>query len=257
MSTLALPPKTAWWKACFDDSTRRQQPQHVRARVDRMISLLALEPRSRILDLCCGLGQETQELAGRGHRVLGFDASEEALREARMAIKGSSLFCHFIKGDMRNIPYTGEFDAVIVRHPSFGHFPRERDEQRALEGIRKALKPNGRLLLKLVNRDWVIRRLSSNGVEHGLSFDFATGRLEGNRRQPASFRLYALTELLRMLEAAQLAPKKVCGRFDGAPFGLDAFHMIVLAERARDVARAERRADDGLLRAIKIKGRGR
>jgi len=179
------------------------------------------------------------------------------LREARGGLKGTSLFCHFIKGDMRNIPYTGELDAVILRHPSFGHFPKERDDQRALEGIRKALKPSGKVLFKLVNRDWVIRHLAANGHEHGLSFDFATGRLEGNRRNPTSFRLYALTELLRMLEAAGLTPKKICGRFDGSPFALDSFHMIVLAERTKDAPRPSRDEDDGLQRALKIKGRGR
>ncbi|MBI4349290.1 MAG: class I SAM-dependent methyltransferase [Elusimicrobia bacterium] len=262
MSTVALPPKTAWWKACFEDATRRQQPQHVRSRVDGMTSLLALEPRSRILDLCCGLGQEALEFARRGHRVMGLDSTEEALREGRTAAKGTSLFSHFVKGDMRNIPYSGEFDAIVVRHPAFGHFARERDDLRSLQNIRKALKPGGRLLMKLVNRDWVIRHLSPNGHEHGLTFDFATGRLEGYRtradsRAPTSFRLYALTELLRLLEEAELAPKRVSGRFDGTPYDLHSFHMIVLAERGKDAPKPPRDEDDGLPRALKIKGRGR
>lgn len=263
LSAEPAPPKTSWWKACFEDAARHQQPQHVKARVDGMARLLDLEPRSRILDLCCGLGQESVELAGRGHRVLGVDLTEDALRAARGASKGTGLFCHFLKADMRNIPYTGEFDAVLLRHPSFGHYPRERDDLRALEGIRKALKPGGRLLMKLINREWVIRRLSHSGHEHGLTFDFASGRLEGYRprgeiRAPSSLRLYALTELLRLLNAAGLTAKLVSGRLDGSPYDLEAFHMIVLAERLKDAPeKAGRREDDGLERALKIKGRGR
>lgn len=254
--------KTSWWKACFEDAARRQQPQHIRARVDGIAEILELESRSRILDLCCGLGQETVELARRGHRVLGVDVTEDGLREARQSMRGTSLFCHFVKADMRNIPYCGEFDAVLIRHPSFGHFPKERDDLRSLEGVRKALKPGGRLLMRLVNRDWVMRHLPLAGSEAGLRFDFTAGRLEGVRaagpgsRSPVSLRLYALTEVLRLLSAAGLAFKKVWGRFDRSPYGLDSFHMIVLAERPRDAVRP-RDEDDDLPRAIRVKGRGR
>ncbi|MBI4424572.1 MAG: methyltransferase domain-containing protein [Elusimicrobia bacterium] len=262
LSASPFPQKTAWWKACFEDAVRRQQPQHIRARVDGMAELLALEPRSRILDLCCGVGQEAVELARRGHRVLGVDVTEEGLREARQSMRGTNLFCHFVKADMRNIPYSGEFDAVVARHPSFGRFPKERDDLRSLESVRKALKPGGRFLLKLVNRDWVLRHLPLAGSEGGVRFDFASGRLEGQRaagrdpHAPSSVRLYALTEVLRLLGAAGLAFKRVWGRFDASPYGLDSFHMIVLAERPRDALRA-RDEDDDLPRAIRVKGRGR
>ncbi|MCX5789653.1 MAG: class I SAM-dependent methyltransferase [Elusimicrobia bacterium] len=255
-----LSPKTAWWRSCFEEGTLRHESRHVRSRVEAMAEILQLEPRSRLLDLGCGLGQETEEFARRGHRVLGADETEEGLREARAATKGTSLFCHFVKVDPRNIPYTGEFDAVLVRNPSFGHFPRERDDLRCLEGIRKSLKPNGRLLMKLVNRDWVIRHLPAAPLEPGLRFDFASGRLERSRastRGPASLRLYSLTELLRLLDAAGLALRRVWGRLDGTPYGLDTFHMVVLAERPREVPRAKDDGEEGLARALKVKGRGR
>ena len=255
-----MPAKTAWWKACFEEGSRRHESRLVRSRVDSIVEILNLEPRSRLLDLGCGLGQETEELAHRGHRVLGADESEDGLREARAATKGTSLFCHFVKVDPRNIPYSGEFDAVVVRSPSFGHLPRERDDLRCLEGIRKGLKPQGRVLMKLINRDWVIRHLPLAPVEPGLRFDFASGRLERARastRGPASLRLYSLTELLRLLDAAGLAFRHVWGRLDRTPYGLDSFHMVVLAERPREAPRAKAREDDGLERALKVKGRGR
>lgn len=254
------PPKTAWWRACFEDASRRQQPHHVRGRVEDVCRLLKLEPRSRILDLCCGLGQETLEFARAGHRVLGIDSGEDFFREARSEAKASGLFCHFLKSDMRNIPYSAEFDTVLVRHPYFGHFVKERDDFRTLEGIRKALKPHGRVLLKLVNRDWVMRHLSITGHEHGLSFDFATGRLEGYRggregRVPPSFRLYALTEVLRLIASAGLETQQVMGRFDGSAYGLDSFHLIVVAARPKDQPKPRADDEEGLVRALKIKGR--
>ena len=255
LTPLRYPPKTAWWKSCFEDAERRQHVQHVRARVDGMASILELEPRSRVLDLGCGLGQETLELARRGHRVLGADLSEACLREGRAGIKDTGLFCHFMKADMRNIPYSSEFDAVVMRHPSFGRPLRERDDLKGLESVRKALKPEGRLLMKLVNRDWVMRELPLVPAEHGIRFDFETGRLS-SRESRESFRLYTLTEILRLVSEAGLAFDRAWGRFDGTPYGLDAFHMIVLAHRPVDAERP-RDEDDDLPRALKIKGRGR
>lgn len=257
----ALPPKTAWWRACFEDANRKQQPPHVRQRVEDVGRLLKLENRSRILDLWCGLGQETLEFGRAGHRVLGIDAVEDVFREARAEAKASGLFCHFLKSDLRNVAYTAEFDAVLVRHPHFGQSQKERDDLRTLETIHKALKPNGRLLLKLVNRDWIVRHFALSGHEHGLSFDLATGRLEGYRgpqgcRAPGGFRLYALTEALRLVSAAGLETQQVLGRFDGAPYGLDCFHMIVIAQKPKETPRP-RYDDEGLVRALKIKGRGR
>ena len=160
---------------------------------------------------------------------------------------------------MRNIPYSGEFDAVVVRHPAIGRFPRERDDLRSLEGIRKALKPNGRLLMKLVNREWVIRHLPLAGAEAGLSFDFTTGRLERSgalgAQGPTSIRLYSLTEVLRLLDAAGLSVQHAWGRLDRTPYSLDTFHMVILAQRPRDVP-PPKSDDEGLESALKIKGRG-
>ncbi len=256
----SLPEKTAWWKDCFEDATFLRPPEWVAARVDAIARILDLEPRSRILDLCCGAGQETLELARRGHRVLGVDLTEEALRQARGEAKSEALFCHFMKVDMRNIPYSGDFDAILARHPSFGHHLHEKDDLQALASIRRALKPGGKLLMKLVNRDWVMRHLHEVPEQSGIRFHFESGRLEGHRhsrRVPAGFRLYALTEMLRLFKETGLAFKQVWGRFNGTPYGLNSFHMILLAENPRETRQAPKKEDDDLPRALKIKGRGR
>lgn len=222
---------------------KKEAPHHVKAHVDGLERFLNLAPRTRILDLACGAGKQTLELARRGHRVLGLDCVEAALSEARQAARHERLTVHFLKSDIRQIPYRAEFDVVVSLFSSFGRFPGERDDLRALEAVRKALKPRGRLLIDLLNKEWLMR--------HGApaSFDFESGRWDSQR-------VYALTEIKSLIERAGLAYRRVWGDFDGGAYGMDSPRMIVLAEKIEE-GRSPRRDDEGLATAIRIKGRRR
>src|SRR5579884_3338281 len=79
----------------------------VRAQVDGVERFLSLEPRARVLDLGCGRGSQTIELARRGYRVLGMDADERTLAHGRAAAKDEKVYVHFTKNDPRQIPYRG------------------------------------------------------------------------------------------------------------------------------------------------------
>jgi SAM-dependent methyltransferase len=217
---------------------------HPKEQIDGVGRLLALEPRSRVLDLGCGDGRRALELARRGYRVLGVDPDEGALAHARAAAKGERLNVHFMKTDLRTISYRADFDAIVCLDGAFGRLPSDRDDLRALDAARKALKPGARLLLDAPNRESLLRRL-----EPGRAFDLEKGRLDGAR-------VYALTELIAQAERAGLAYVRSWGGFDGAAYGLDSPRLLALFERPRD-ERPPRRAlaDDGFPTAIRIKGR--
>jgi len=226
----------------------------VKAQVDGLERFLALEPRSRVLDLGCGAGRGTLELARRGHRVLGIDPDERALALAREAAKGERLNVHFMKADPREISYRADFDAVVCLDGAFGRLPSDRDDLRALDNMRKALKPGAQLLLDVPNREWLMRHLEPNDQ---TVFDFEKGRFE-DARPPAfpSLRVYALTELIALAERAGLRYLRSWGGFDGSAYGMDSARLLVLAERPRDEKPARRAgADDGFPTAIRIKGR--
>lgn len=236
---------------------------------------LALEPRSRVLDLGCGAGRWTLELARLGHRVLGLDSDEKALAAARAAAKGERLNIHFSKADLRLIPYRGELDAVVSMDSSFGRLPSDRDDLNCLESVRKALKPGGRLLLDLPNRERIMRHFAPNRWEPGeevkgalvldqASFDLEKGRLNDHRTVVApdgrrslstvSLRVYALTEIRAMLEEAGLAYRQCWGGFDGAAYSMESPRLLVLAAAGAPVKPRTRPAPlPGA--AIRIKGR--
>lgn len=264
-----------WWRSGAEG---RPPAQHsVREDVDGVMLFLSLEPRSRVLDLSCGSGRQTLELSRRGHRVLGIDSLDALHAEAQKAGRAEKLNVHFLKGDIRQLGYRAEFDAVVNLYSSFGSFPQERDDLRTLESVQKGLKPGGKLLMDLLNKEWLMRRFEPNLWEQAedakgsvvldqVSFNFETGRLDNNRtivakdgsRTPValSLRVYTLTELKRMLEAAGLIYLRVWGGFDGSAYGMDSRRMIVLAEKSKTEPKA-RKADEGPALAIKIKGRSK
>ncbi|MDE2490705.1 MAG: class I SAM-dependent methyltransferase [Elusimicrobia bacterium] len=244
--------------------------------VEGVERFLNLETRSRVLDLCCGEGGRTIELARRGHRVLGLDPDERELARARAAARGERLNVHFAKADPRAIPYRADFDAILCLGGAFGRLPTDRDDLRALESARKALKPGGWLMLDVLNKEWLMRHFEANAWERGegrrgavvldqVTFDFERGRLDNRRtivapdgrRTPApqSVRIYALTELKAQIERAGLDYRRCWGGFDGSAYGMDSPRLIALAQRPREDARPRRAPDDGLPKAIRIKGR--
>lgn len=267
----------SWWRMHLEDDPTRRPHAYVKAQIDGVERFLDLEPRSRVLDLGCGSGRRTIELARRGHRVLGVDPDERALAQARAAAKSERLNVHFMKADLRAIAYRAEFDAVVSLDGSFGQAPGDRDDLRSLECARKALKHGGKMLIDVLNKEWLMRHFEPNFWEPGeegrgavvldqISFDFVKGRLDNRRtivssdgkRTPSflSVRIYALTELIAQAERAGLTYLQGWGGFDGAAYGMDSPRLLVLAERPR-VERPARRgsADDGLPKAIRIKRR--
>lgn len=266
----------SWWRMRLEDDPGRPH-SHVKAQIDGVERFLRLEPRSRVLDLGCGSGRRTMELARRGHRVLGADPDERALAVARSAVKGEKLHLHFVKMDARAVPYRAEIDAVVSLDSAFGQLPTDRDDLRCLESVRKALKPGGLLLIDAINKEWLMRHFEPNYWEQGeegessvvldrISFDFERGRIDNRRmivdgdgkRTPSfvSLRVYALTELKAQLERAGLAYRQSWGGFDASAYGMDSARMIVLAQRPPDKARRADR-DAELPTAIRIKGRRR
>ncbi|MFA6316438.1 MAG: class I SAM-dependent methyltransferase [Elusimicrobiota bacterium] len=256
--------------ACRTDS-------QVAARVEGVCRCLELGQKSRVVDLACGLGRSTLELARQGHRALGMDPAEAPLAGARAVARQERLNAHFMVADIRQIPYRGEFDAAVSLFSSFGRFPLERDDSRTLEAVHKCLKPGGKVLLDLINREWLVRHVepdiwdqaeeSVDGavVQDQVSFDLESGRLDNLRstvdasgaRTPSfmSVRVYTLTEVKKLLLNAGMAFRRAWGAFDGSAYTLDSYRMIVMAEKIQEPPAPRKEAVESM--TIRIKGRRR
>ena len=250
-----------WYKTFYDEHYLKEYAggltnERTQREVDFINSTLNLPQTApsatggaRILDLCCGHGRHTVELAAAGYSMVGQDLSATFLDLAKDAAAARDLQIQFVHSDMREIPFNGEFDAVINMFTAFGYFD-DVENQKVLNAVARALKLGGKFLIDLLNapriiRDWLIQSWDelSDGtvVLTQRDYNLLTGNNEerrtyiapdGSKREvDLTWRMYFYPELTRMLNRAGLAPIQVFGGFDGSEYTLDSSRMIILAEK--------------------------
>lgn len=113
---------------------------------ETMLDMAAVGPGLRVLDVAAGAGEQTlvaaRRVGARGH-VLATDISPAILRRARAAAEQAGLAnvdTLELDGERHDLLPGASFDAAVSR-VGLIYFP---DQQRALAGIRHALKPGGR-----------------------------------------------------------------------------------------------------------------
>ena len=106
----------------------------------------------KILDIGCGTGRHSRELAKRGYKVTGIDLSESLLNRAKEIAAKDGLNINFQKKDARVLTFSNEYDFVIMICE--GSFPlMETDEMnyQILQNATKALKDGGKLIFTTLN----------------------------------------------------------------------------------------------------------
>ena len=109
-----------------------------------LVDLLSPKAGERILDLGCGTGALTAEIASRGAEVLGVDGSEEMVSRARERFPA----LRFEVLDARQLRFDAEFDAVFSN--AVLHWIPESEQ--VIAGIARALKPGGRFVAEFGGR---------------------------------------------------------------------------------------------------------
>ena len=162
-----------WWKFIFNslylktDGDVVDDPQVTAKEVDAFTKILNLSPEDKILDLCCGQGPDSLELARRGFdNVEGLDRSRYLIEKARAQCKKEGLSVKFREGDARKLPYQNDsFDVVMILGNSFGYFETPQDDIRVLKEVFRVLKPSGKLLIDVADGEYLRRRFQPRSWE--------------------------------------------------------------------------------------------
>ncbi len=149
---------SAYLRYSFTKGTRQE--------IDFLVEVLELDASTRVLDVGCGPGRHSHELARRGIPVHGIDISRRFIDIAR---DGAPTGATFERLDVRSMRFDGEFDRVIsLCQGGFGLLRAGQDEA-VLASMKRALRGNGRIALSAFNAYFSVK------YQTDASFDVVTG----------------------------------------------------------------------------------
>ncbi len=219
------------------------------AEVEQILALLKPRPGAAILDLCCGPGRHSVELARRGYKVTGVDRTRSYLARARQSAAKAKRDVEFVLADMRRFRRPRAFDAVVNMFTAFGYFKKQADDIRVLKNVYASLKPGGVFLMDLMGKERIARIFNPrtwhrepDGTiileERWLEDDFGwienkwTMIRKGRMRTHAiSHRLYSAVELRTLLKQVGFARVKAFGSLDRKPYDHDAQRLVLVARK--------------------------
>lgn len=211
-------------------------------------AVTGLAPGMRALDAACGHGRHANLLAAQGVEVVGVDLMKGFLDRAK-ADRPPGARVTYLRRDLRNLTFAAEFDAASLLFTAFGYYD-EPGNEAVLSALARALKPGGRLLLDVPNRDAFLKHYQANGVTRigddlmidlhewdpieGLNHNTRILIRDGKRRETKfAIRLYNATELIALARRAGLALVRLYPAFEDLPFKADGFRMVALFERKK------------------------
>jgi SAM-dependent methyltransferase len=241
-----------WTQEYFDDTYRRLfldtvDPARTRYQVQQVLRLCAVLPGAIVLDVGCGVGRHSIELAKLGFRVTGVDMNAGYISVCRERTAQLGLKAEFHVVDSRVMKLDVRADLTISLWSSFGYYGEIGDLQ-VLQRVAEHTRRGGRVVVDVENRDYIVKHFVPeewHENEQGLVFEkrrfdardgtVSTRRviLSGGERceYRRVLRMYTVAELAALLEAAGLRPERWCGDYDGSRFGSESKRMIAIAER--------------------------
>ena len=249
-----VPRSKAWFADLFDEDYLRTlpflTPQATQSEAEFVIDAMGLQAGTQVLDVGCGYGRHAMELAARGFHVVGLDLSTPLLVRGGEEAMRRGLQINFVRGDMRELDFDAQFDGAYCLFSTFGYFDDETNKK-AITNIARALKPGGRVVIEILNRDYVIADLPTRVWWEGdgcvvleeVELNYFSSRIQVNRsvvfddgrqlEQEISLRAYSLHEVGKLMHAAGFRVLEVSGGYHtrGRFFGNQSRHIIVLAER--------------------------
>jgi SAM-dependent methyltransferase len=210
--------------------------------VDFLVELLGLPAEARVLDVGCGAGRHSIELARRGFAPTGVDISRGLIDVAAGAAAAANVQANFVVGDARHLEFDSEFDAAIcLCEGAFGLAGDETGHRAILRGVARALRPGARFVLTAINA-----LAAAHQVGPGDTFDpytCTTRRTEtftsptGQKRVADLYTTaFTFREMKMMLEAAGLIVEAgygcEAGDFSRRPIAVDDVEIMMVSRRA-------------------------
>ena len=234
------------------------------AEVDFLLEELELKVGDSVLDVGCGTGRHSIELAKRGYSVTGLDLSAEMLAKAVTKAEAENVKVEWVRSDATQFAFPGKFDAAIcLCEGALGLLSQTDDPIRQplaiLSNISRSLKKGAKVVFTVLNAAAVLRRYQNKDVAEGR-FDPIT-MVESSEHSPQEGlpciavreRSFVPTELRLLLQIAGMSVLSIWGGTAGnwgkRTLDLDEIEIMIVARKtgepwAQNTAAKVRVADD-------------
>ena len=161
-----------WFKKWFSNKLYLKIYQHrddidAKHLIDLIQRTVPTYSREKILDLACGAGRHSFELARRGFDVTGIDLSSFLIKEARKITRSApeqGLKLNFEIKDMRSFDFHSKFDLIVNLFTSFGYFENDEENFSVIEHVWKSLKTSGYFVLDFLNPVYLTKNLVKRSI---------------------------------------------------------------------------------------------
>jgi SAM-dependent methyltransferase len=245
-----------WWENFFhgvalDFWRAAVSEEQTRAEADFIQKHLQLSAGAKVLDVPCGNGRLSIELAQRGFQLTGVDLASEFIAEGELKSVAGGVPVNFHERDMRDLPFGSEFDGAFCFGNSFGYLD---DEGNAdfVKAVSHALRPGAKFVIDsgavaecLLPVFQEHRSLEFGGItlvadsrydhEQGRMFTEYTFMRDGQTdKRPSSQRIYTYHELIGLLGEAGLEPVSAYSSVVEDPFKLGSHRLLLVSEKQQE-----------------------
>ena len=130
------------------------------------------EKPSLVLDLGCGTGNITLELARRGYDMIGVDLSCDMLSKAWEKARNNDLDILLLNQDMHSFELYGTVDSVVCMLDSINYITDDEGLTRIFKGVRNYLNPGG-LFIFDINSEYKLSRVLPDSTYYELDDDIS------------------------------------------------------------------------------------
>lgn len=226
-----------------------QRLEQATAEVESLITLARLRGGERVLDLPCGKGRHSIELARRGFAVTGVDRNATFLKEAGRRADEAGVEVEWVQDDMRSFRRPAAYDLVINMYTSLGYFDDPAEDLIVLQNFLASLRSGGRMVVELFGKEIIARTFRPrewHDLDDGsLMLEERTVEdqwrrirnrwilVRDGRRIERTFglRLYSAGELIALAEQAGFASAAAYGNLAGGPYDETAQRLVIVAAK--------------------------
>jgi len=223
-------------------------PERTAGEIDFILSILPVLPGARFLDIGCGFGRHSIELAKRGFDVLGIDPSAAMIAAAQERSNTDARRLEFRQMRGEDLQLENEFDTAICLFTTLGQIEDQKDNLQLLHNAFQALQPGGFFILEIPQRGWVVSNLktserfgegstftqvtrSYDNDLHMVSEEFTLVSPNEQRQYILQYRLFNQAEINGLLEGAGFVGISFYGEYADTPLDDLSPSMVISARK--------------------------